>query len=197
MLLELQMLQYRIYNNPHINTHTTPPTLPQNIGLAHLSTLTSLGQLNLWNCLRITAHGLAHVALLSQLHTVSLRGCQIEDNAIAALAPLRGLARLDLRACERLTGAQLGCLQGHTGLTQLRLKGCYRITESGMRQLQLLRSLNVLELQDCWQITHRALGWLSGTYMCVEGVLMGGCWMTRLVYYVVRVLVLLGAHGCM
>ena len=72
-------------------------------GIRHLSGLTRLKVLNLWNCLRVTHQGLAHLRALPVVE-LSLRGCLVDDSACPALAKLGNLVRLDMRACERLTG---------------------------------------------------------------------------------------------
>jgi len=77
-------------------------------GLQHLSGLTRLKVLSLWNSLRVTDQGLAHLQALPIME-LSLRGCLIDDSACPALARLRNLVRVDLRACERLTGSSQAC----------------------------------------------------------------------------------------
>ena len=72
-------------------------------GIRHLSGLTRLKVLSLWNCLRVTHQGLGHLRALPVVE-VSLRGCLVDDSACPALAELGNLVRLDMRACERLTG---------------------------------------------------------------------------------------------
>jgi F-box/leucine-rich repeat protein 14 len=72
-------------------------------GIRHLSGLSRLKVLSLWNCLRVTQQGLAHLQALPIVE-LSLRGCLIDDSACPALAKLLKLVKIDLRACERLTG---------------------------------------------------------------------------------------------
>lgn len=74
-------------------------------GLQHISGLTKLQHLVLWNCLRLTEGGLSALQCLAHLSQLSLRGCQqLTDHALPHLTPLTALRQLNLTACERMSG---------------------------------------------------------------------------------------------
>ena len=61
----------------------------------------------LWNCMRVTMEGLEVLRHLRGLSDLSLRGCsQLPDALCYPVAHLHALTRLDLRNCERFTGAR-------------------------------------------------------------------------------------------
>ena len=53
---------------------------------------------------------------------LSLRGCQLSDRVTGPLALLTAVTRLDLRACEKFTGATLQVLSKMVHLRELHLK---------------------------------------------------------------------------
>lgn len=81
--------------------------LIDSVGLMHLASLSRLRMLVLWNCMRVSVEGLEVFSKLPAVAALSLRGCaQLSDALCAAIAHLSQLTRLDLRACERFTGAR-------------------------------------------------------------------------------------------
>ena len=56
--------------------------------------------------MRVSVDGLAVFKQLTAVADLSLRGCaQLSDALCGSVAHLSSLTRLDLRACERFTGA--------------------------------------------------------------------------------------------
>lgn len=141
-------------------------------GLAHLSRLTQLSSLCLWNCLHVSDEGLAALSGASLLTEISLRGCQqLSDACLAHLAPLTALRRLDARACEHLRGEELTRLSRLHALRELDLRGAYGLVDPGVESLgRALRGLTRLNLQECWQVTERGLAHLSGERAVRPGV---------------------------
>jgi len=150
---------------------------------------TRLTALSLWNCLRVGPGGLAASlpVLGGRLRRLSLRGLQqLEDGALeAVLAGLPGLAQLDLRACERLTGAGLAGAGGgggtgapprRPGLTSLSLRGCYRVRgpDAAASIAALGPALRSLSLRDNWQWGAADLGLALGGLAGLTSLDLGG-----------------------
>lgn len=88
----------------------------------------------------ITYKGVKHLARQTQLNTLGLAGCAIDDRAIWELALNRGssLQRLSLNNCRNLTDASIPRILGYTPkLSVLEIRGCTQITN--MRPLALFK----------------------------------------------------------
>jgi F-box and leucine-rich repeat protein 14 len=131
------------------------------VGLAHLSALTSLTHLDLSYCDQITDAGLAHLTPLRSLTGLGLTFCdRITDAGLAHLTPLSSLMKLHLSGCSQITDAGLPHISALRSLTQLSLNYC-KITDAGLPQLSALHSLTDLNLRFCSQITDDGLPHIS------------------------------------
>ena len=68
-------------------------------------------RLDLSDCDQITDAGLAHVAKLSNLTVLDLRGSSITDAGLAHLAKLANLTVLELSDCPKITNMGITVLQ--------------------------------------------------------------------------------------
>lgn len=88
----------------------------------------------------VTYKAIKHLARLTQVTTLGLAGCCIDDRALWELAIHRGtfLQRLSLNNCRLLTDASVPRILGYTPkLTVLEIRGCTQITN--MRPLALFK----------------------------------------------------------
>ena len=114
-------------------------------GLAHLAELTQLRSLSL-NDTQIADAGLAHLVGLTQLQWLDLNGTRITDAGLAHLVGLTQLKELGLDK-TRITDAGLAHV---ARLTQLKKLGLYNanITDAGLPHLVGLNQLEYLDLVD-------------------------------------------------
>lgn len=88
----------------------------------------------------VTYKGIKHLARQTQVNTLGLAGCEIDDRAIWELALNRGvhLQRLSLNNCRLLTDASVPRILSYTpNLSVLEIRGCTQITH--MRPLALFK----------------------------------------------------------
>lgn len=138
-------------------------------GLAHLSRATWLKELYLVFS-RVTEAGLAHVAKLRELTTLNLRGSQIArldslahlplkfinlwqckqitDEAMASVAMITTLEKLDLGECTSLTNEALAEVTKIAGLRELSLFKCTWVNDKGLEHLSALQKLSLLGLHS-------------------------------------------------
>lgn len=65
--------------------------------------ITSLKQLDLSGCKKITDNGLQHLTALSSLQQLYFSKCNITDNGLQHLLKLKVLRKLDLVLCDEIT----------------------------------------------------------------------------------------------
>jgi hypothetical protein len=108
--------------------------------LAHLASLTTLRELNLFGCTRLTDKALEHLAGLKGLRVLSLGRTQVGDAGLKRLTGLTGLQELDLSDTQ-VRGSGLVHLRALTGLRRLDLGG----TDLAAGGLEHLTGLDRLE----------------------------------------------------
>jgi hypothetical protein len=113
-------------------------------GLAHLSGITKLEELNLSGT-DITDAGLAHLSRLIKLEELNLSGADITDAGLVHLRGMAGLKKLDLSGTW-ITDAGLVNLSGLTKLETLSLRN----TEVGEAGVVYLKNLTNLLSLDLW-----------------------------------------------
>jgi len=106
-----------------------------NVGLEHVSSLTSLRVLDCWRCKDFTDAGLEHLAAMPHLQRLSLWNTNVTDDGLGHLKRLTSLRVLDL-SHTRVSDAGLKQLEGLTGLQELALIGCNELTDAGVDALQ-------------------------------------------------------------
>jgi hypothetical protein len=95
-----------------------------------------LQSLDLSGCFNIEGYGLAAIAQLPSLTTLSLRDCRrITDTGLEHLTYNRRLQSLDLGGCLNISGAGLAAIAQLPALTTLNFWGCSRITTDDIQQL--------------------------------------------------------------
>lgn len=90
---------------------------------------------------QITYKGIKHLARQTQITTLGIAGCNIDDRAIWELALNRGpeLQRLSLNNCRLLTDASVPRVLGYMpNLTVLEIRGCVQMTH--MRPIALFKA---------------------------------------------------------
>ncbi len=108
-------------------------------GLAHLAGLSGLQSLSLWNT-KVSDAGLAHLARLSGLQSLSLWNTKVSDAGLAHLAGLSGLQSLYLSS-TKLSDAGLAHLAGLSGLQSLDLSG------TQVKDISLLEQIPGLDIE--------------------------------------------------
>ncbi len=135
-------------------------------GLRHVGRLSGLRSLNLMYAAAVSDAGVGHLAGLKQLRAIRFDGLQarrlgggIGDAALAALAGLPELRRVDVRRMPKITDAGLGKLVPLKKLIELDLGGT-SITDAGLatlRQFPLLENLDLGVYRDGAPITDAGL----------------------------------------
>lgn len=119
------------------------------VGIAHLSSLPKLRDLDLGNT-NITDAALAQLpGGFGNLRRLSLWNCPITDAGLVHLKALDGLLDLDL-GLTPITGS--GFVHLPSSLRELHLDGCTDVTDDGIAHLSYLRLLR-LDLRDCTDVT--------------------------------------------
>ena len=110
----------------------------------------------------ITYKGIKHIARQTQISTLGVAGCYIDDRAIWELALSRGskIQRLSLNNCYLLTDASVPRVLGYMpNLNVLEIRGCTNITH--MRPLALYRAYREkhgqVPLIECCEVIERRL----------------------------------------
>lgn len=130
--------------------------------LAKLKTLPKLRELHLETTKGVTAAGLAHLAKMSRLETLSLYaistdGPGLGDDAIRSLVGLKSLRELSIAECGT-TDAGAKRLEKLPQLTSLSLRQEGRLTDEALKSIAKLPRLKALAL-DSYVGTER-LGWM-------------------------------------
>jgi hypothetical protein len=95
--------------------------------------------------IRVGDRGVAHVARLTKLETLSLAGTSVTDGGLKALEGLASLKSLDLEETP-ITNAGLKSLRGLTNLSSLDLEKT-PITDAGLKILEGLPQLQAVDLR--------------------------------------------------
>eukprot|EP00873_Tetraselmis_striata_P007890 jgi/Tetstr1/428154/TSEL_018205.t1 len=134
-------------------------------GLRSLAPLAcSLQHLNAGNLRRLTHVGVAALASLSRLDTLSLSRCEKlgDDAADELLAMAPSLTSLDFSSCELLTDAAAVTLAELPHLVILNLGRCQRLTDIGLVMLSQAPSLRTLAVSGCRAVSDRGVASLAG-----------------------------------
>ena len=151
--------------------------------LACLESFTSLESLDLTGCPEVTSRGLEQLQHVPRLQSLSLGGCEFDDDDLehldkistlrhlrlvececvtedgfAHLSRLVNLRSLDFSGSESITDGGLECLGSFTKLERLIVHDCSNISDQGLMQLTQLASLQVLDLHSIGRITDAGLG---------------------------------------
>lgn len=138
------------------------------LGLKHLSMLTSLTKLDLHYGRQITDEGLSCLARLTALRDLGLGECEdVTDVGLSRLSVMTVLTRLCVRNFHELTDGGLSCLESFTSLRDLALffYTYKKITDATMRHLGKLTSLSRLSLGRCSKISDKGLSYIVGLRM--------------------------------
>lgn len=130
-------------------------------GLAHLSGLTGLRELGLRNC-GITGTGLAHLVELTMLRKLNLYYSRVTEAGLPYLAGLRNVRELDFSFMGEVTDPSVACLAAMTGLQTLNLHCLDLWMEADIARLAVLTNLNSLDLDLCRYATDSWLAHLAG-----------------------------------
>lgn len=98
------------------------------------------------------------IARLGSLKELSISGCdKVTDRSVAELGQLSSLEDLDLSFCNQITSTSLAALAKLPELRSITLNWCYGITDSGLIALGRCRSLQSISLWSCEEITDAAV----------------------------------------
>lgn len=78
-----------------------------------------------------------------------VKGNDLSDEAVVALARIPTLKVLDLSGCEQITDSSVSQLQELTCLESLDLSFCNQITDASLVRLAALKNLRKLNLNWC------------------------------------------------
>lgn len=107
-----------------------------NRNLREISSLSSLGGLNLRSCDSISSEGFEMIHELKNLVDLDVCFCEgIDDNVLLKISSLESLVTLDISRCNHVTDKGLACLSNHPHLTHINLTNCQGITEKGLSLL--------------------------------------------------------------
>lgn len=130
-------------------------------GLAAISVLTDLEELDLGSCRQLSGAGLRPIQQLDGLRRLSLWNMSIDDASLEHLSGLRRLERLNLALCNHITDAGLPHVGRLVTLRELDLASTGDITDAGLAALKPLTQLRWLNLYNA-EITDAGLVHLHG-----------------------------------
>lgn len=149
-LSKLQVLTLYFFTAEHLSSICSLPRL-QHLSLISgnnvssfraLSHLTTLQNLEVWNCSKLTDEGLKPLLSLSMLQKLAISKCPLigdkSMNMFAAFSMLRTFHILD---CSLITDAGILALTSLTKLQELVIRGCPSITDAGIRQMSYVPRL--------------------------------------------------------
>src|SRR5690606_6169493 len=129
--------------------------------LQYLMNLTSLRELHLSYCDRITEYGLQYLTKLTSLQKLDLYGCDriTEKGLQQSLIKLTSLKILCLSKCSRQITGQNGlqCLNKLTTIQELYMR--WRATDNVLQHL--MTSLQKLDIGSCDKISDKGLQYLT------------------------------------
>ena len=136
----------------------------------HLSALTSLTRLTLWESEGLNAETIRSIATLRHLEYLDLSYHNLADSEWSPIRALTALTALHLHGCPEMTDATVRCLSTLTNLQWLDISHGVRkrdfyvdhLTEEGIRMVGALTSLHDLNLTDLTCLTDHAVLGLSG-----------------------------------
>jgi len=148
-------------------------------GLAHLSTMTALRDLNLSGCRNLVcAEALPGIGALDQLTSLCLKNCErLRDGCLDSLTSLQQLVHLDISGCRELTGAGLAPLAqlNNNSLETLRMQHCIGLRGPNcLVHLAALNKLTLLHLGGCDNMVGTALRDLGRSSRRTTGTGTGG-----------------------
>jgi hypothetical protein len=129
-------------------------------GMRHISGMSGLDELYIWDATEVSDAGVAHLKDLGRLRKIHISRSKIGD---ASLGTLGGLPRLEDMALQgnHFTDAGLALLKRSTNLKRLWIGlGETKITDAGMAHLSGLTNLELLDLQGT-EVTERGLDHLK------------------------------------
>jgi hypothetical protein len=110
-----------------------------------LARLPAVWDIGVEKATRVTGRGLAHFKGRDGLRKLSLQGCGIQDEHLAALADLPKLERL-LLCVTPITDAGLAHVGRVRSLNELLIQSSHNVTDAGMKHLEGLPALTNLEI---------------------------------------------------
>eukprot|EP00873_Tetraselmis_striata_P020421 jgi/Tetstr1/440685/TSEL_028993.t1 len=147
-------------------------------GLAALQPLApTLVQLELGMCSNLTHKGLHALQHLSNLTTLNLSSCKVNDLGLACLGALPHLSSLNLSTNASITGGGLTALaspQLAATLTSLDLSLCMHVTKDSLAALRSLRSLTQLNLHRC-EVGDDMLSMIGSSLPCMTNLDLSNC----------------------
>jgi hypothetical protein len=114
--------------------------------LAHAERITGLHDLSLSHCEKLTGRGLAHVAKIAGLVSITLAGENLEDEGLKHLIQLPKLRRISVWDAEKLTSAGFGRFGRIRTLSHLHVQGCPKLTDACLEALASLPDLKSLDV---------------------------------------------------
>jgi Leucine-rich repeat (LRR) protein len=121
-----------------------------------------------------TKTGLSSLALLSNLLSLNLHGCDITDKDLQMLSSLPCLRDLDLGHCVNITDTGLALLSPLASLQQLELCGA-RITDVGVASLVKHTNMHTLILIHCHAITNASIALLAANLTYLHTLNLSEC----------------------
>ncbi|CAI5480707.1 unnamed protein product [Closterium sp. Yama58-4] len=118
---------------------------------AHVSTMTHLTSIGLYNSAGFSAEGIKHLYRLPQLELLSLGGTDVSNSTLEVICSLTSLKHLDLLG-TKVTDAGLPHLTGLPSLNNRGLSCCEGVTDAGLVHVGRLTGLESL---STWQHTRR------------------------------------------
>jgi hypothetical protein len=120
--------------------------------LSALAELTNLRELSVAHNARV--HDLTPLRRLRLLQTLSVQGCNIDDDDVWSFSNATELVTLNLRSCANITDRGLQGLAALTKVRTLDLHGCRALTDQGLTALAKMQELDTLILSDCEHVLH-------------------------------------------
>jgi len=155
------MKKLRVLWLPRGNERTDWQTTIGDAGLAHLSTLTNLEELDIYST-QVTDAGLLHLTGMKKLRVLELYGKNVGNAGLAQVSGLTNLRRLNISSTQ-VTDAGLVHLSKLTNLKMLHLS-TKQVSDAGLLHLTGMKELRVLWL-GCPNVGDAGLVHLRGLWL--------------------------------
>jgi hypothetical protein len=116
-----------------------------NDGMKNLQGLTSLTELDLSRCSRVSDQGLVSLSKLPLLHTLDIRFLEITDTGLQTLSSILSLRDLTIMFAKKITDAGILVLSALTSLVTLTISDCEKVTIQGLTHLSTMLPETVLQ----------------------------------------------------
>ena len=117
-------------------------------GAANLNRLVNLKELRLDQNEQLTPDGLFALEKCVALESLNLSGLPVGKLHFQRMAGFTKLKRLDLTACDQVTGEDVGLLTGCEGLEEINFTGCRRIDSPDLMPLKQFKNLKKLSFSN-------------------------------------------------